>query len=126
MEYYLWVKDIHIATAILSLFGFCLRTWWMFTGNKLLQLKLVKIAPHINDTLLLGAAIYLSVASEMYPFVVGWLGLKVVLLVGYILAGTVALKSGKTHKIRVNAFLIAVVCITGIFYLALVRPLIFA
>ena len=126
MEHYLLVKDIHVTTAILSFCGFCLRAWWMFTNNKLLQSKIVKITPHINDTLLLGAAIYLSVVSEMYPFVVGWLGLKVLLLVGYIVAGTVALKSGKTQKIGVNAFLVAVACITGIFYLALARPLIFA
>ncbi|MCF6194470.1 MAG: SirB2 family protein [Kangiellaceae bacterium] len=126
MEYYLLVKDIHITTAILSLFGFSIRAWWMFSSDDLLHSKIVKIAPHINDTVLLSAAIYLSVMSEMYPFAEGWLGAKVLLLIGYIVAGTVALKKGKTRETRIIAFWLALACVGTIFYLALARPLIFA
>jgi len=126
MEYYLMVKDIHITTAILSLFGFCIRAWWMFSSNNLLNSKIVKIAPHINDTALLSAAIYLSVMSEMYPFVEGWLGAKVLLLIGYIVAGTMALKKGKTRETRIVAFWVALACVGTIFYLALFRPVLFS
>ncbi len=123
MEHYILIKQIHITTAILSLLGFCLRAWWMITNNKLLQNKLVKVLPHINDTLLLSAAIYLSVVSEIYPFIVGWLGAKVVLLVVYIVAGTIALKRGETPKVRVWAFIIAVLSIVSIFWLAVFKPM---
>lgn len=122
MEHYLIVKNIHIATAILSLVGFCIRGWWMFNENELLQNKFVKIFPHVNDTLLLSCAIYLSVTSGLYPFSAGWLGAKVLFLVGYIYAGTIALKLGKTMRTRMFAFLIALFFIGAIFILAIYKP----
>ncbi len=94
----------------------------MLSENPLLNHKLVKIFPHINDTLLLGAAITLSIMSGMYPFVQGWLGIKVILLIGYIVAGTVALKRGKTKRSRMIAFVIALLCISLIFTSALLKP----
>jgi len=123
VEYYFLIKQVHITTAILSLLGFIIRIWWRFTDNDWLQKKVVKIAPHINDTLLLGAAVYLSLASQTYPFIVPWLGAKVVLLIGYIGAGMVALKREKTNRVRTLAFLVAVGSISGIFYLAIFKPI---
>ena len=123
MEYYSLVKHLHIITATLSLIGFLLRGFWMIKESPLLHLKPVKIFPHINDTLLLGAAIYLSVLSELYPFVESWLGAKVILLIGYIIAGIFALKRGKTKKSRITAFIIALICIGLIFVIALYKPI---
>jgi len=94
----------------------------MVKENPLLQHKLVKILPHVNDTLLLTAAIFLSLMSGFYPFVEGWLGAKVLLLVGYIVAGIFALKRGKTKQSRLIAFLIALLCISLIFAMAVYRP----
>jgi len=124
MDYYVTIKFVHVITAVLSLFGFALRGWWMMTDNSLLQKKPVKIFPHVNDTLLLGAAIYLSVMSGLYPLAQGWLSAKVILLIGYIVAGTFALKKGKTKKIRLVAFIIALSCVSMIFFLAYYRPVI--
>ena len=122
MEYYQLVKHIHITTAVLSLLGFALRGWWMINENQLLNRKLVKILPHINDTLLLTTAIFLSLMSGLYPFAQGWLGAKVILLVGYIVAGIFALKRGKTRQSRLIAFVIALLCILSIFGLAVYKP----
>lgn len=94
----------------------------MINENQLLDRKLVKILPHINDTLLLTAAIFLSLMSGFYPFAQGWLGAKVVLLVGYIVAGIFALKRGKTKQSRLIAFVIALLCILTIFGLAIYKP----
>ena len=94
----------------------------MVKENTLLQHKLVKILPHVNDTLLLTTAIFLSVMSGLYPFAQGWLGAKVVLLVGYIVAGIFALKRGKTGQSRLIAFVIALLCISLIFALAVFKP----
>ena len=122
MEYYLLIKNIHIATAILSLVGFCLRGWWMFNESDLLKNRFVRVFPHVNDTVLLSCAIYLSITSTLYPFVVGWLGAKVVFLFGYIIAGGFALKRGKTIKSRAVFFLIALTLITLIILLAVFKP----
>jgi len=122
VEYYQLIKHIHVITAVLSLVGFVLRGWWMVKESPLLQHKLVRILPHINDTLLLGSAIFLSLMSGLYPFVEGWLGAKVVLLVGYIVAGIFALKRGKTRQTRQLALVIALICISLIFGLAIYKP----
>lgn len=119
---YLIVKQLHITTAVLSLCGFALRSWWMLKDNPILQNKLVKILPHINDTLLLGAAIYLSVMSGLYPFVEGWLGVKVILLMIYIVAGTIALKRGKTKPIRIKAMIVSLSSVVTILLMALYKP----
>lgn len=123
MDTYFLVKTIHISAAIISLLGFVVRGYWMLTDNPCLKRKLSKILPHVNDTVLLGAAIYLSVMSQQYPFSQDWLTGKVFLLVGYIIAGTIALKRGKTLRQRVVALSIALICIAGIFTLALSKPM---
>lgn len=94
----------------------------MLKESPMLQNKLVKILPHVNDTLLLTAAIFLSIMSGMYPFIVGWLSIKVILLVGYIVAGIFALKRGKTKQSRLIAFVIALACILAIFATAAIKP----
>lgn len=122
MEIYPIVKHIHMTAAVLSLLGFILRGFWMFSDNNLLSAKPVKILPHIIDTVLLLAAIYLVVVTQMYPFVVNWVTAKVLLLVVYIVAGTIALKRGKTKQIKIIAFVVALLSVIGIFGIASTKP----
>lgn len=122
MEYYPLVKHIHITTAVLSLVGFVIRWWWMNQSNPLFNHRAVKIFPHINDTLLLVAAIFLSMSSGLYPFAQSWLGVKVILLVAYIIAGAIALKEGRSQSTKNKAFVIALLCIGTIFVHAIYRP----
>jgi uncharacterized membrane protein SirB2 len=110
-----------MTAAVLSLLGFLMRGYWMLSDNKLLGAKPVKILPHIIDTILLVAAIYLVVVSGLYPFVVNWVTAKVLLLVVYIVAGTIALKRGKTKKARVIALLVAVASVLAIFAIAALK-----
>jgi len=125
MEIYLFIKFVHVITAILSVTGFCLRAWWLFNRNKLLQHRLVKVIPHINDTLLLSAAIYLAFLSGINPIEQSWLGAKIILLLGYIVAGSYALKRGKDQQIRISSFVIALLCVLTIFLLAVTKPNLF-
>ena len=122
MDYYGFVKYLHLTAATLSLIGFCLRGYWMLTENPRLNARISKIAPHVIDTLLLGAAIYLVVVSGLYPWVASWVGAKLLLLILYIVAGTVALKRGRTKPTRFTAFVIAVASVLTIFALAGVKP----
>lgn len=122
MEYYSLIKHIHLTAALLSFLGFLLRGYWMLVESHRLELKIVKILPHIIDTLLLGAAIYLVVILQVYPFVVGWVTAKLLLLIVYIVAGTIALKRGKTRRTRIVALVISVATIIAIFGLASVKP----
>ncbi len=59
----------------------------------------LRIAPHLNDTLLLAAAIALAAMSAQYPFVQGWLTAKLLALLAYIALGRVALgKEGSPRR----------------------------
>jgi len=60
----------------------------------------MRILPHVNDTLLLMAAIAMVVMSGQYPFVDAWLTAKVFGLIFYIVLASVALKAGHTQRVR--------------------------
>lgn len=102
---YAAIKHLHIACVVLSGAGFLVRGVWMMADSSLLARRWVKIVPHVNDTLLLAAAIVLMVLTDQYPFVDAWVTAKVFGLVGYVILGTLALKVGRTKRARVAAWL---------------------
>ena len=104
------LKHSHMLFVAISGLFFLVRGVWMLMESDMLQKKWVKIVPHVVDTLLLACGIGLTVILSQYPFVHHWLTVKVVLLVAYILLGTVALKRGKTKAIRTTAFFVAIAC----------------
>jgi len=67
----------------------------------------LRYLPHAVDTVLLTTALMLTTVIHQFPFAVGWLTTKVVLLVVYIVLGSIALKRGRTKTVRVAAFVAA-------------------
>ena len=122
MSWYLILKPAHVTFAVISLLGFSLRGYWMVKESALLQTKAVKILPHINDTLLLSSAIALVVMPRQYPIVVGWVSLKILLLILYIVCGTFALKHARTMAQRIKFLMASVVVVLGIFMVAVTKP----
>lgn len=102
------ILSIHVLCAILSIGFFIVRGIWMLNDSSMLQRKFVKIAPHVIDTLLLLAAIALTVMIGQYPFVNGWLTVKLIALLVYIGLGVFALRLGKTKAVRATAFVAAI------------------
>ena len=117
----MWLKYLHVTCAILSITGYVIRGVWMMRESPWLRKKWVRIVPHIIDTLLLGAGIWLAILIRQYPFVQGWLTAKVLALIAYIVVGAVGLKYGKTRKIRVAAWLTAIAIFGYIVLVALTR-----
>lgn len=107
MDYPL-LRSVHIATVHLTLILFLLRAFWMLRASPRLQDRWIRVLPHANDTVLLGAAIAMLVVAEMNPLQQPWLLAKIVGLMAYIGLGTVALKRGKTRAIRIKALIAAV------------------
>ncbi|OUS31500.1 regulator SirB [Gammaproteobacteria bacterium 45_16_T64] len=101
---YAALKHPHMLLALTSGVLFVLRGVWMLLDSPQLQKRWVKILPHVVDTLLLVFAVGLMVQISQYPFVDHWLTAKVFALLGYIFAGVVALKLGKTKRVRGTAF----------------------
>ncbi len=106
MDYTL-LKQLHLTTITLTVGLFLLRGFWMMADSPRLQARWVRIAPHINDTLLLASGIWLAVLMQQYPLVHGWLTAKLFALIAYIMLGTVALKRGKTRAQRITAWVAA-------------------
>jgi len=101
---YTLLVSVHVACVVLSGAGFALRGVWMMQGSPLLARRWVRVLPHGVDTVLLASAIALAVMTEQYPLAHGWLTAKIVGLVAYIVLGTIALKRGRTLRIRIWAF----------------------
>lgn len=102
---YVAIKYVHVTCAILSGTGFLVRGVLMMADSPLLARRWIKVAPHVNDTLLLAAALWLAVLSGQYPFVAAWVTAKVFGLIGYIMLGSVALKAGRSKRTRIAAWL---------------------
>ncbi|MCP3863837.1 MAG: SirB2 family protein [Aestuariibacter sp.] len=116
---YMLLKQIHIVLAVTTLISFVIRGYWMITDSSLLHHKLVKTIPHVIDTLLLSTAVALMMMAGFYPWILDWVAAKILLLLLYIVLGTIALKRGKTKAQRIAAFIAALICIGLIFKSAL-------
>ncbi len=115
---YFAVKHIHMLCALLSISGFILRGFWMLTNSPMREKRLIKILPHIIDTLLLTSAITLTFLIQQYPFVDTWVTIKIFALLTYIALGLVALRFGKNKIQRGGAFILAVLTFCYIVLLA--------
>lgn len=115
------LKLIHVSAVYLSGAGFVLRGMWMLMGSPLLKARLTRILPHIVDTVLLGSAILLALRIYQYPFTHGWLTAKVLALLLYIVLGTVALKRGRTRRLRIVSFVLALATFLYILAVAVTR-----
>ena len=116
------LKLIHVSCVILSISGFVLRGGLMFAGSRLLNVKLVKKAPHYVDATLLFSGIWLAINLQQYPGTVPWLTAKLIALVIYVLLGSLALR-GKTTRIRYSAFMGALVVFSYMVSVALTRSI---
>ncbi|MDO9600969.1 MAG: SirB2 family protein [Rhodocyclaceae bacterium] len=122
---YAAVKHLHIVCVVLSITGFCLRGVWLgqksALARRLNERRWFRILPHVNDSILLAAALLLVVLLGQYPFVDAWLTAKVLGLVAYISLGMLALKAGRSPRVRVAAGLAAVTVFTWIVSVAFTK-----
>ena len=118
-EYYPLIKHLHLTSVTLSILFFMVRGAGMMVDAEWLQKKLVRVLPHIIDTILLASAIALTIILSQYPFVEDWLTAKVIGLFLYIGFGTIALKRGKTKTIRITAFMLALCSVAYILSVAI-------
>jgi uncharacterized membrane protein SirB2 len=116
---YLVLRQIHIALAIATLLMFIGRGILLLSGRSLP--RVLRWLPHLNDTLLLIAAITLAVWSGQYPLQQNWLTAKVCALAVYVLLGKQAMRSGLTCQKRLLWFCAALLSIAYIFAVALTK-----
>ena len=119
------IKTLHISTAIISISLFILRGVWTFTDSPLMRQKWLKILPHANDTVLLIAAITLTVQLQQYPLTHTWLTAKVTALLLYIGLGMLAFRFRQQRTRQLIAWLMALLAFAYIASVAITKnPLI--
>lgn len=106
--FYLEIRNVHIGSVLASGALFLLRG----LGVNLFNARWPMWAPvrylsYTIDTVLLTAALMLMTIVHQFPFVHGWLTVKVVLLVVYIVLGSYALKRAKTRNARLGFYVAA-------------------
>ena len=74
------------------------------TENILLTRRIVRVAPHVIDTVFLLSGIAMLIAVSLNPFTQSWLNAKFAGLLVYIALGMLALRRGPTPTIRRFAF----------------------
>lgn len=115
------LKTLHVTAAVLSISGYILRGMLMLFESPLLRARVLRIVPHVVDTLLLASAIALAVRIHQYPLVHSWLTAKVLALIAYIVVGAIGLHYGRTKRVRVLAFGAALLIFAYIVGVALTR-----
>lgn len=121
MMSYLALKHIHLTAVVLSISGFVVRWLLMLADSPLLRRRLVKVLPHVIDTVLFVSAVAMVVISAQYPIVLSWLTAKLVGLLAYIVFGMMALKRGRTKAQRAAWFAAALAAFGYIVMVALTR-----
>jgi uncharacterized membrane protein SirB2 len=101
------LRLLHIGTVYVTFVLFLLRGFWMLVDSPHLRARWVRIVPHVNDTVLLAAAIGMLVLASLNPLAHSWIMAKILGLLAYIYLGTLALKRGRTKPQRIVAFVAA-------------------
>lgn len=120
MEYYPLLKNTHIFIALVSGIGFALRGYIRVILNHPLPHPVIRIGPHIVDTLLLISGVTMWVMVG-WPFF-SWLGLKIALIVLYILLAMGSFRSGHSPR-GVILYLVSLITFVIIAIIAVHKPI---
>jgi uncharacterized membrane protein SirB2 len=101
------LKAIHEIAAALSITGFFARGLASLLGAAWVRGRLAKTLPHVVDSVLLIAALWLAWTLRLDPTFVPWLMAKLVGLAVYIGLGMVALRPGRPASVRATAWVAA-------------------
>lgn len=101
--HYLALLHLHITCVILSGSLFAVRGLMRIADVAGVNHWTLRVTSWLIDTVLLAAAILLTLILHQYPFVQAWLTVKVLLLLLYIVIGFIALKRARTRRGRVAA-----------------------
>lgn len=118
---YSLVKYLHVTCVAISISVFLLRGTLELLARPWRQWRLLRVAPHVIDTVLLGSALWMVWQSGQYPFVEAWLTAKVLALLAYILLGMRALGKNTPRAQRLPFFAAALLSAAYIVGVALTR-----
>lgn len=109
---YVALKHSHASLAYLTIILFVVRFALFYVSPVQRRNKVLKVLPHVIDTLLLVFAIWLCVVIQQYPLMNGWLTAKVLGLLAYIGFGVVAIR--RASKVAFTGAVISFVYVLGV------------
>jgi uncharacterized membrane protein SirB2 len=107
---YTTLKTIHIFCAALSVSGYVLRGLWMLLESPMLNQRVTRVLPHTIDAVFLGSGLWLAILLRYSPHQHPWFAAKLLGILAYVLLGMVALRRGRTKRVRLAAWLASLVC----------------
>lgn len=110
LEIYPQLKTLHVLLALGSGALFAIRGLGVLYGSALPMSPVVRRLSMLIDSALLIAALMLLAALQLNPLAVPWLQAKLVLLLVYIVLGSLALRRARSAPGRIGAYLAALLC----------------
>jgi uncharacterized membrane protein SirB2 len=104
---YALLKIVHMSCAGISYALFVLRGVWRFTGSPIADRRWTRVVPHVNDTVLLLAALAMAASLAPFPGYHPFLAAKLGGLILYILLGVTAFRWAQGRSARLAAWLAA-------------------
>jgi len=118
MTLYEFIKIIHVTAISLSIIGFISRVTMKLNDSPYQTKYWFKKLPHYIDTLLLASALSMVYLMGVNPLTTFWITEKIIGLLVYIMLGMVALRWGKTKRIKMIAAGMAIIVFSYIVYVA--------
>ena len=115
IEFYPQIKLAHIGLVLASGLLFAIRGLLVMLGQRWAMAAPLRWLSYTIDTSLLTAALMLLVVLQVYPFTTAWLATKLILLVVYVVLGSLALKRAKGRGMRLATYL-AALAVFGFMY----------
>jgi uncharacterized membrane protein SirB2 len=116
-QYFAQIRGVHIGCVALSGCLFFIRGSLHLLGHAIANHAILRVSSVLVDTVLLSAAVLLTLIVRQFPLTDDWLTMKLALLVVYIVLGSLALKRARRRSTRAIAFaaaLLTYVAIIGV------------
>ena len=120
---YLFVKYSHQIFVAITILLFNIRFFLLWRHPEKPLAGIWKAMPHLNDTMLLFTGLWLMKITHFSPFNAPWLGMKILLLLVYIVLGMIMMRSRPRSAKFYIVYVLAMSCVATIVFLAKTKTL---
>ena len=120
---YLFVKYSHQIFVAITILLFNIRFFLLWRHPEKSLAGIWKAMPHLNDTMLLFTGLWLMKITHFSPFNAPWLGMKILLLLVYIVLGMIMMRSRPRSLKFYIVYVLAMSCVATIVFLAKTKTL---